>query len=77
MHEGKLTEPLDCFAHPFWDEVREPRARPRRWRCAGRASSARRCCPMGELEYTGIVETLAALQSRFSVRPPAVEKAAA
>jgi fructose 1,6-bisphosphate aldolase/phosphatase len=76
MHEGTLTEALDCFVHPFWDEVRS--------RCAAKAMEIRRqgffgaaMLPMGELEYTGIVETLAALQSRFSVRPPAVEKAAA
>jgi fructose 1,6-bisphosphate aldolase/phosphatase len=25
--------------------------------------------PMGELEYTGIVEKLAALEKRFAVRP--------
>jgi len=76
MHEGKLTEALDCFVHPFWDEVRS--------RCAAKAMEIRRqgffgaaMLSMGELEYTGIVETLAALQSRFSVRTPAVEKAAA
>jgi fructose 1,6-bisphosphate aldolase/phosphatase len=76
MHEGKHTEALDCFVHPFWDEVRS--------RCAAKAMEIRRqgffgaaMLSMGELEYTGIVETLAALQSRFSVRTPAVEKAAA
>ena len=75
MHEGKLTEALDCFVHPFWDEVRS--------RCAAKAMEIRRqgffgaaMLPMAELEYTGIVETLAALQSRFSVRTPAVERAA-
>lgn len=76
VHEGKLTEALDCFVHPFWDEVRS--------RCAAKAMEIRRqgffgaaMLPMGELEYTGIVETLAALQGRFSVRPPAAERAAA
>jgi len=67
MHEGKLTEPLDCFTHPFWDQVRS--------RCAAKAMEMRgqgffgaAMLPMGELEYTGIVETLAALEGRFSVR---------
>lgn len=76
VHEGKLTEALDCFVHPFWDEVRS--------RCAAKAMEIRRqgffgaaMLPMGELEYTGIVETLAAIQGRFSVRPPAAERAAA
>ncbi|MGA0610862.1 fructose-1,6-bisphosphate aldolase/phosphatase [Caldimonas sp. KR1-144] len=77
MHEGKLTEALDCFAHPFWDEVRS--------RCASKAMEMRRqgffgaaMLPMGELEYTGIVETLGALEGRFRVRSaPAQERAAA
>ncbi|HET9643014.1 MAG TPA: fructose-1,6-bisphosphate aldolase/phosphatase [Burkholderiaceae bacterium] len=67
VHEGRLTEALDCFAHPFWDEVRS--------RCAGKAMEMRRqgffgaaMLPMSELEYTGIVETLAALDGRFKVR---------
>jgi fructose 1,6-bisphosphate aldolase/phosphatase len=67
MHEGRLTEALDCFAHPFWDEVRR--------RVSGKALDMRRqgffgaaMLPMSELEYTGIVETLAALEGRFRVR---------
>ena len=44
MHEGRLTEPLDSFAHPFWDEVRDRVARQGRWRCAARDSSAPPCC---------------------------------
>src|SRR5512145_1493534 len=27
VHDGKLTEPNDAFAHPFWDEVRSRVAR--------------------------------------------------
>jgi hypothetical protein len=23
MHKGKMTEPVDAFAHPFWDTVRD------------------------------------------------------
>ena len=23
MHDGRLTEPIDAFAHPFWNTVRE------------------------------------------------------
>ncbi len=64
---GKLTEPLDCFAHPFWDSVRG--------RAADKAIEMRKqgffgaaMLPMGELEYTGIVETLAALEGRFRIR---------
>ncbi len=67
VHEGKLTEPLDVFAHPFWDTVRE--------RAASKAIEMRRqgffgaaMLPMAELEYTGITERLAGLDKRFKVR---------
>lgn len=67
VHKGKLTEALDCFAHPFWDSVRD--------RVANKAVEMRRqgffgaaMLPMSELEYTGIVESLRAIDSRFVVR---------
>jgi fructose 1,6-bisphosphate aldolase/phosphatase len=70
MHDGRLTEPLDAFAHPFWEAVRE--------RVAGKAMEIRRqgfvgaaMLPMAELEYTGITEKLAALDRRFVTRAPA------
>jgi fructose 1,6-bisphosphate aldolase/phosphatase len=68
MHDGQLTEPWDAFTHPFWDSVRD--------RVAGKAIEIRRqgfvgaaMLPMAELEYTGITEKLAALDTRFQVRP--------
>jgi fructose 1,6-bisphosphate aldolase/phosphatase len=67
MHDGRLTEPLDCFAHPFWEAVRA--------RIADKSIEMRRqgffgaaMLPMTELEYTGIVEKLEALAPRFRVR---------
>ncbi len=67
VHAGKLTEPWDAFAHPFWNRVRE--------RVADKAIEMRRqgfvgaaMLPMAELEYTGIVEKLQALDTRFKVR---------
>lgn len=66
-HKGKLTEPYDAFAHPFWNTVRE--------RVANKATDIRRqgffgaaMLPMSELEYTGIVEKLRVLDRRFEVR---------
>jgi len=66
-HGGRLTEPLDCFAHPFWNSVRD--------RIAAKAVDMRRqgffgaaMLPMSELEYTGITERLAALDQRFKLR---------
>ena len=67
MHEGKMTEAVDAFAHPFWDTVRET--------VSNKAIGMRRqgffgaaMLPMSELEYTGIMENLQILDKRFSVR---------
>jgi fructose 1,6-bisphosphate aldolase/phosphatase len=69
MHEGRFTEPIDVFAHPFWNAVRD--------RVADKALDMRRqgfvgaaMLPMAELEYTGITEKLGALEKRFVVRTP-------
>ncbi|WJW76416.1 fructose-1,6-bisphosphate aldolase/phosphatase [Thiohalobacter sp. IOR34] len=67
MHDGKFTEPVDAFAHPFWDKVRD--------RVADKAIDMRRqgffgaaMLPMSELEYTGIMEKLQVLDGRFRLR---------
>jgi fructose 1,6-bisphosphate aldolase/phosphatase len=66
-HAGQLTEPLDGFAHPFWNEIRDQVARKavemRRQGFVGPAM-----LPMYELEYTGIVEKLKKLDGRFTLR---------
>ncbi len=76
MHEGRLTDPLDAFAHPFWDAVRA--------RAADKATEMRRqgffgaaMLPMSELEYTGIMEKLAELEPRFRMRDAAATRAPA
>lgn len=68
VHQGKLTEPVDLFAHPFWDRVRD--------QVADKAMEMRRqgffgaaMLSMDELEYTGITTALDALDSRFQLRP--------
>jgi fructose 1,6-bisphosphate aldolase/phosphatase len=67
MQRGKMTEPVDAFAHPFWDTVRDA--------VAHKAIDMRRqgffgaaMLPMSELEYTGIMEKLKMLDARFAVR---------
>jgi fructose 1,6-bisphosphate aldolase/phosphatase len=67
VHNGKLTEPIDAFAQPFWNKVRD--------HVASKAIEMRRqgfvgtaMLPMSELEYTGIIEKLQALDKRFTVR---------
>ncbi|MFZ5541234.1 MAG: fructose-1,6-bisphosphate aldolase/phosphatase [Pseudomonadota bacterium] len=76
MHEGRLTDPLDAFAHPFWDTVRA--------RAADKAMEMRRqgffgaaMLPMSELEYTGIREKLAELEPRFRIRAEVADRKAA
>jgi fructose 1,6-bisphosphate aldolase/phosphatase len=67
MHKGKMTEPVDASAHPFWDTIRDA--------VSNKAIAMRRqgffgaaMLPMSELEYTGIVEKLTALNERFTVQ---------
>ncbi len=76
VHNTKLTEPADTFAHPFWDEVRAQVTRKavdmRRQGFNGAAM-----LPMGELEYTGVMEKLAALELRFTIREDKEKKVAA
>jgi fructose 1,6-bisphosphate aldolase/phosphatase len=67
VHEGRLTEPVDAFAHPFWNSVRDLAARKAMdMRQQGFFGAA--MLPMGELEYTGIMEKLKALDAGFKVR---------
>jgi fructose 1,6-bisphosphate aldolase/phosphatase len=70
VHNGKLTEVVDAFAHPFWDTIRD--------NVANKAVEMRRqgffgaaMLPMTELEYTGIKEKLDVLERRFTVRSAA------
>lgn len=67
MQKGKLTEPADAFAHPFWDYVRT--------RVSEKSIDMRRqgffgpaMLPMAELEYTGIMEKLKKLDGQFMMR---------
>lgn len=67
VHDGKFTEAVDAFAHPFWDSVRaDVSQKAMAMRRQGFFGAA--MLPMAELEYTGIMEKLAGLESRFHVR---------
>lgn len=76
VHEGRLTEPVDLFDHPYWNAVR--------LKAADKATEIRRQGFSGpamlsyqELEYGGIVKILERLESQFTVRPPAPQSAMA
>jgi fructose 1,6-bisphosphate aldolase/phosphatase len=67
VHEGRLTEPADAFAHPYWDYVRSMVARKAtELRRQGFSGSA--MLPYSELEYGGIVEKMNHLIPRFKVK---------
>ncbi len=68
VHEGKLTEPVDLFDHPFWDAVRT-RAAEKAMEIRRQGFSGAAMLPYSELEYGGIVRILEKLESRFNVRP--------
>jgi fructose 1,6-bisphosphate aldolase/phosphatase len=67
VHNGRLTEPVDLFDHPYWDAVRT--------KAAEKATEIRRqgfsgaaMLPYSELEYGGIVKILAELDDQFVLR---------
>jgi fructose 1,6-bisphosphate aldolase/phosphatase len=67
VHNAVLTEPADAFAHPCWNYVRD--------HVSAKAIDMRRqgffgaaMLPMGELEYTGVMETLDKLEKKFVMR---------
>ncbi len=70
VHQGKLTEPADAFAHPFWDEVRS-RVTEKSLDMRRQGFSGAAMLPMAELEYTGVKERLDRLEKRFQLREAA------
>lgn len=65
VHEGRLTEPVDAFAHPFWDTVRQGVAsKAIEMRRQGFVGASMR--PMAESAYPRIAERLAKLDERFT-----------
>ncbi len=76
VHEGKLTDAVDLFDHPYWVYVRNRAAeKATEIRCQGFSGAA--MLPYSELEYGGIVEILDVLERRFKVRDAAPAPAAA
>ena len=67
IHNGKFTEVVDLFDHPFWDWVRNNvSAKAAEIRMQGFSGPA--MLPMSELEYGGVVEKMSELDKRFDVR---------
>ncbi len=67
VHEGRLTNPVDAFDHPYWDQVRSHISKKAtEIRKQGFFGSA--MLPFSELEYGGIVQRMNDLDKRFVVR---------
>ena len=67
LKNGKLTESADVFDHPYWDWVRN-KASQKAEEMRRQGFSGAAMLPMTELEYTGVMETLKALEKRFIIR---------
>ncbi|TKJ34732.1 fructose 1,6-bisphosphatase [bacterium (candidate division B38) B3_B38] len=67
VHDGKLTEAVDAFDHPFWDYIRNI-ASQKALDIRAQGFSGAAMLPYSELEYGGIVEKLTALDKKFKVR---------
>ncbi|RLJ06330.1 MAG: fructose 1,6-bisphosphatase [Candidatus Aenigmatarchaeota archaeon] len=67
VHNGLLTEPVDVFAHPYWDYVRSKASR-KATEMREQGFSGAAMLPYSELEYGGIVEILKRLDKKFKVK---------
>ncbi len=64
VHNGRFTEPVDCFDHPYWDAVRNKASR-KAMELREQGFSGPAMLPYSELEYGGIVDKLQSMESRF------------
>lgn len=67
VHEGKFTEIVDLFDHPFWDYVRN-KASKKTYEMRKQGFFNPAMGPMEELEYTGVMENLKRLEKKFVIR---------
>lgn len=67
VHEGKLTEPVDYFDQPFWDYIRE-KASIKTLEMRQQGFYGPTMAGMDELEYTGVVENMKRLDTKFTIR---------
>jgi fructose 1,6-bisphosphate aldolase/phosphatase len=67
VRNGKLTESVDAFDHPYWDWVRNEVSR-KATELRRQGFSGPAMLPYSELEYGGIVEKMSKLDKKFRVR---------
>jgi fructose 1,6-bisphosphate aldolase/phosphatase len=66
--QGKLTEAVDAFDHPYWDWVRQ-RASEKAHEIRRQGFSGPAMLGIRDLEYVGISHRLDALDAEFQMRP--------
>ncbi|MBU3964506.1 fructose-1,6-bisphosphatase [Patescibacteria group bacterium] len=67
VQNGKFTEHIDVFDHPFWDSIRaKASAKAEEIRRQGFFGNA--MLGMDELEYTGIVKKIEGLNNKFIIK---------
>lgn len=66
VHNGRFTEALDPFDHPFWDYIRNKVSR-KAEEMREQGFSGPAMLPYSELEYGGIVEILKKLDRKFRI----------
>ena len=66
VHNGKFTEVVDLFDHPFWDWVRNNAAQ-KAAEIRAQGFSGPAMLPYAELEYGGVVDKMNRLDKRFAV----------
>lgn len=67
VHNGKLTEAVDYFDQPFWDVIRE-KASLKTLEIRAQGFYGPSMSGMDELEYTGVMENLKRLDTKFVIR---------
>lgn len=67
LHEGKMSEFVDCFDEPFWDYVRE-KASLKSILMRDQGFVEPSMLPRDELEYGGIIERLKNLEKKFRIK---------
>jgi len=67
VQEGKFTEPVDNFEHPYWNFVREKVSR-KAFEIREQGFSGAAMLPYSELEYGGIVSIMQELDNKFKLR---------
>lgn len=67
IHNGKFTEAVDLFDQPFWDMIRE-KASEKTYAIREQGFFGAAMAPMEELEYTGVVERIKQLDTKFNIR---------